>query len=321
VAANFNGFLQRMTGPVRLRSQLRHATFPLFTLLTSINSFPSSVSVKLSATLLGGDIFGLMSKQLRELLEVAPPVETVVNNRSRGIRQSWKPDLNRPDSTVTSLLAPEQSIHKPVGPNFHEGLFESFESRARVASALSSSEPTRESSAMPVIDRQSKSVFPLLSTTKSEGFQFISEPLESRARHRQNGNHGSPLLEKKLRQYWELAQEDRNRQLTSDQSNPAAAVSPVDHVPVPSALMSTSRAWPDFVGRETSRKAQVASSQLAGHSAKNMSQRSSEKVEIQNVFNIEVKNEPSSSRGFDDLADKIAEILNEQALQHGIDVT
>ena len=43
-------------------------------------------------------------------------------------------------------------------------------------------------------------------------------------------------------------------------------------------------------------------------------------VEIQNTFHVEVKNGPAGL-GFGDLSDKVADILREQALQHGIDIT
>jgi len=45
----------------------------------------------------------------------------------------------------------------------------------------------------------------------------------------------------------------------------------------------------------------------------------SEKVEIQNTFHIEVKSE--GDRTTTELSERIADILREQALQHGIDIT
>ncbi len=315
-----NSSLLNGTGPARFRSQLRHATRPLSTLLTSINSSSATVKVKLPATIFGGDIFSVMSRQLKELLEVAPAGEPVFVNRPRPTRQISIPDITRdvPRAGVTDLVT---SINKPH--SFPEQL-ESFAGRREFASTPAVPETARGSFSSSVAgDSQSRSSFPSLTNNAGEGFQFGSEPGGPHARRKQNGNGESALLEKQLRQYWQLAQEERNHQPGFYQAN-AAEVSSQPEVPVvteSSGDAFNSRSWHGSLGREISRKARLASAQLPGHTANNMSQRSTEKVEIQNVFNIEVKNQTDSTRGFDDLADRIAEILNEQALQHGIDVT
>jgi hypothetical protein len=315
-----NSSLLNGTGPTRFRSQLRHATRPLSTLLTAISSSSATVRVKLPATIFGGDILSFMSRQLTELLEVAPVSEPVVVNRSRPTRQSSMPDNTR-DVSRAGLTDLVTSLHKPH--SFPEQL-ESFASRREFASTPAVPETAGVSFLTSVAgDSQSRSSFASLPNIAHEGFQFVSEPGGPQARRNQNGNGESALLEKKLRQYWQLAQEERNHQQSFNQAN-ATEVSSQPAVPVvteSSVDAFNSRSWHGALGREISRKARLASAQLPGPTANNMSQRSTEKVEIQNVFNIEVKNQTDSTRGFDDLADRIAEILNEQALQHGIDVT
>jgi hypothetical protein len=315
-----NSSLLNGTGPTRFRSELRHVTRPLSTLLTAITSSSSTVRVKLPATIFGGDILSFMSRQLKESLEVAPAGETVVVNRSRPSRQSSIPDITRdiPRAGLTELVT---SVTKPH--SFPEQL-ESFAGRREFASTPAVPETARGSFSSSVAgDSQSRSIFPSLTNNADASFQFVSEPGGPHAARKQNGNGESALLEKQLRQYWQLAQEQRNQQPGFNQSN-AAEVSSQPEVPVVTEISGeafNSRSWHGSLGREISRKARLASAQLPGHTANNMSQRSTEKVEIQNVFNIEVKNQTDSTRGFDDLADRIAEILNEQALQHGIDVT
>jgi hypothetical protein len=47
-----------------------------------------------------------------------------------------------------------------------------------------------------------------------------------------------------------------------------------------------------------------------------------DRVEIQNIFHVDVKSIDGSGAGsLGDLSDKIAQILREEALQHGIDIT
>jgi hypothetical protein len=48
---------------------------------------------------------------------------------------------------------------------------------------------------------------------------------------------------------------------------------------------------------------------------------SSEPVRIQNVFHIEVQGQGTEDASFGDLSTRLADILREQAVQHGIDLT
>ena len=70
--------LGTLTGPRRLRSALRRKTTPIHSLLVALEG-PTELRATIPAAVFGGDIFGVMSSQLREALIVPPPQHTTVS--------------------------------------------------------------------------------------------------------------------------------------------------------------------------------------------------------------------------------------------------
>jgi hypothetical protein len=321
VVANFNGFLRSMTGPARLRAALRKARLPLFTLLTALNS-SASVRKSLPASVLGGDIFGLMSKRLRELLEVTTQSETVVS-RSRTSRHPLIDDFTHRESAKTLLTVRYSPAGRLVSSANSDQEQLDHLRRILAESASPGLPAAGDQLFAPSREGAPESIFSLISTPADGNVRLVSEPADLLARYKQNGNAELPLLERKLQQYWKLSQPGRTGYRNPGESSPAGGISQtsVAGFSEPLGLTPASRPWAELVGREISRKARAASNQIHSEASSSMSHRSTGNVEIQNVFNIEVRSGSNGANGFDDLSERITEILNEQALQHGIDVT
>ena len=87
--------------------------------------------------------------------------------------------------------------------------------------------------------------------------------------------------------------------------------------------VTASAPWSDMIGREVAEKVRsIASGQTTSRSAQTIPTNLPEKVEIQNIFKVEVKPQTDNQdSSVTDLSEKIADIIREQALQHGIDIT
>lgn len=319
MAANFDRFLGRMTGPARLRCALRENTRPLFSLLDAVNN-ARSVKTTLPAAVLGGDIFGLMSNRLKSLLEVPTPPEKTIN-ASRATRPISLEDFVHRESLKALLTTRDNPAPGSIGAAKSQEVQLNNRRELTPAPASSPRRAERDSLLASPVETGPESVFPLLSNAVGGSAQLVSASSDSPVRRTRHG-HAS-LLETKLRKYWELTQDRQSYESNPVESNPVGGPSPssIARVPTRTSITPYSRPWPEFVGQEISAKARAVSGEFPGDASSGMSRRSSQKVEIQNVFNIEVRNEANSGHGFDDLSEKITEILNEQAIQHGIDVT
>jgi hypothetical protein len=163
-------------------------------------------------------------------------------------------------------------------------------------------------------DAASGRVTPLSSTGKTDSVEG-SEP-----------QNITPVLVEKLREYWQLSRPENPSEKVStypggpitDRDNAASFPAITRHAPIQTS-------WPEMTGRQVAEK---IDSFISGRGAPGLARSVRqviqsdlpEKVEIQNVFNIQVKSEESRENSRD-LSEKIADILHEQALQHGIDVT
>jgi hypothetical protein len=262
-----------------------------------------------------------MSTRLKQLLEVTASTEPVLNH-SPGRTTSSLVNFTRRES-MRSLGLPDESVHPGVSlTNSVDARLEGREKLTAVAVSAKSQFPTN-SQIPPPADSASESEFAGLSTGARDELQLFVESGESSGSRKQNRSEFTTLLEKKLRQYLELDQpslKDRHGPVrpTTGESPSRSSVANTGTSFGPDRQATP---WPEIVGREISRRAQGASSRLPFDVSNGVLRTSTDKVEIQNVFNIKVRNETNSLHGFDDLSEKIVEILNEQALQHGIEVT
>jgi hypothetical protein len=150
----------------------------------------------------------------------------------------------------------------------------------------------------------------------------------TRERKRKSATVSSLLIEK-LREYSELSQTNPDSSEARYQTPTAATLAESQaEVGFPTAWPAPAarRAWPEFIGRQVAGKTRAAASGLPldksyGQAGLTAGPGSPERVEIQNVFNIEVKTSDNNGASIEDLAEKMTDILQEQALQHGIDVT
>lgn len=133
----------------------------------------------------------------------------------------------------------------------------------------------------------------------------------------------TPVLVEKLREYWRLSHtESPSEKVSAYPGNPIIDRDNAASFPALPRHTLAPGSWPEMTGRQVAEK---IDSFISGRDTPGLARSVRqviqsdlpEKVEIQNVFNIQVRSEEKSR----DLSEKIADILHEQALQHGIDVT
>jgi len=144
-----------------------------------------------------------------------------------------------------------------------------------------------------------------------------------------NRQAAASILVEKLREYWRLSQQEQASGRDSYRFADAEKEEGGNTASLPASPLSAlaQRSWPEMMGHQVARKIRsLASGQGASNSLKCARQTIHsdlpEKVEIQNVFNLEVKTEGGGGTGStEDLSERIADILRDQALHHGIDIT
>jgi hypothetical protein len=148
---------------------------------------------------------------------------------------------------------------------------------------------------------------------------------DARQPSREAGAAGSALVAK-LREYWRL---DERAPSQDSASPPPAAATPEEfkeaQTPHAAANAGSPRGrWPEATGQQLARKLAATAAAPPG-SFKRVQQTvhdSPDKVEIQNIFNVEVHADGPAGAGLaGDFSEAIADILREQAIQHGIDLT
>ncbi len=346
-------FLTTATGPSKFYSDLKLRTKSVRTLLNTFETV-STVSSEVPVSVLGKELYALMSDRLQQQLlsleESDEIVETVPDNR---VRLTTDSDINfgSPSKDLASLpwekeskrqftsQEPDLQRRKQVFPlpSPHQVVKESTSPTVQHNSIV------RKSEAVPPIQFPNKiMVEPDLWAGLGEGKVIQSEKkteiaigTDDRSSFADPGNHLpkvnnrksgiESLLVKKLDDYWQLSQQERAEQprssnlINEDKEHPSKASpslsSPLQSLSPPS--------WSDMIGQEVAQKVRsIASGQSASSSAQTMPTNLPEKVEIQNVFNIEVNPPLDREAGsMTKLSEKIADILHEQAVQQGIDIT
>lgn len=302
-----NTVLGTLTGPRRLRSALRQKTVGISRVLNGLSG-PSELCVRIPAAVFGGDIFGVMSSQLRDALIVpqSAPVPQVNRERRRLNELSAFENSQNPFQLISQL-------HKPTTPwanSDHE----------LTRTSLASSETSTERS-VPLFS-------PLETPISPEGIEEIRFDKTQSAKPAVKPVTPSttrtlsltPALVSSLNRYWQTVGQGHD---TGHAQPQASAESPANatgfHV-TDSEQHTAARAWSNLVGRDVSEKLRSFTN-TTNPFQKPARLSSTPESQVQNVFNIEVNNANQHSANFDDLGDRIAQILHEQALQHGIDVT
>jgi hypothetical protein len=321
--------LEKGRRPRELLSALRAKAKPLGALPRSLDALKTA-RAELPQNVLGGDLLGLLSNRMRELLRgdeqsadgvgVARASNTKFADRIESTRSLAAPFSPNSESTKTresGFLAVEAALQRggstpaPPGSRDAYASADPFAPRRFHEASRREWETTRDAAAR---DRDS---FP-----PGDG--------AATARRRGGEGAGSPLAER-LREYWELSRSRQGAEKDSNRTAGAAAEGEPPAIPdtsrLPAAQPHTTRtpqSWPEITARQLARKLRSStadiSSSRATQTINSGAAGSSEKVEIQNVFNIEVKPAGGGGGGVDELSERLSDILLEQALQHGIDV-
>jgi hypothetical protein len=304
-----------MSGPQRLRSALKQKTRTFQTFITALDG-PTELKTRIPVSVFGGDIFGVMSQQLREALLVSPPSAPSTSHprHKHSLPSALDPLAQHPSNRFPLFV--DQLKHSTL----------SSEPVAEVSSeALSSLPPPQRTTEQAT----TFSPAPRLSRGQSPN-HTIQTPTISRKETNEllstSSTKNAPVvltLVTSLKRYWQSMREDRPSN-QAPQSTTIATDSPKRAASVPVSNADeplTPRAWPTLVGRDLSEKLRSFGEnahQLARPPLR--TSRVDSDRQIQNIFNIEFNNSNQHSPNYDDLGERIAEILHEQALQHGIDV-
>lgn len=301
------------TGPRRLRSVLRQSTAPMHQLLKSLDG-PTELRASIPATVFGGDIFDVMSQHLRAALMCPPPQRT---SAPRSARRKHV------------LQSTGQSGFAKAGFQNPLDVFPLLDSRL-MRSTLSESTSTSAFSPvmldpMPALRRLDDSsgervmVHPRGNTNLTE-VKKKNEILQQPQIHQDTRTLAvAPALVNSLQRYWELMPEKRETHTL--QPSHAEVLTGAAGFPITEPEQRTaSRSWPTFTGNDVAEKLRAFGT--GSHSSlKPTRSNTTPDHQVQNVFNIEVRNGNQNAPTYDDLGERIAAILHEQALQHGIDVT
>lgn len=328
MADAFKSFRQKADGPARLRATLRRDIKPLGVLLSSLDA-PRAVRSEVARGVLGGDIFNVMSARLSGLLQHdAPPAAT--DDTARAKHATPQPSFNAKQDPTT--LAPFVHPARAARPNNSHATSQALTTRrapSDVKRVIDNVAANAQTSMTDDVTKLASLAAPAEAKARDrEPSRFQSPSDETRGPARERRSPDSVLLIK-LREYWQL--NERAQSSVSPAPLPPqspAAESPKNARPLPAAHFGEEARtrWPEVTGQQFARKLGAAASTSSG-SFQRVEQRvntdAPERVEIQNIFNVEVRAEGASGATSlpADLSESIADILREQAIQHGIDLT
>jgi hypothetical protein len=307
-------------GPQRLLFELKCKTAAFHQTLAGMQHC-RKVAFAIPREVLEGDIRLFLSRRLQELVA--------------GYYQADKDpaiDLERPKrkiSDIEPLVTKTTRIEKTLQPE---------DTMSRLPSPPAQNSELERSSPWQPLPAQSAENFPQPDTGHKAGRNMKmdnlkqTEPADRYFWHRfipknnasRTGSIASPLLLARLDEYWHLLLAEAKQKNTPD-ALPATARHAVHESPAaPIGLVPSFRRWPEATGQWlTERIAETSDQEQAATSRAGLSQivDKTRNVEISNIFNIDVKMQNDGHMPSDNLSEKIAAILREQAMQHGIDIT
>ena len=315
-------FTETATGPTRFSKELRVSTEPVNIFFTSLYTL-NGLKEEMSESVLGGDIFSLLSQSLQQIL-LQPEWSEQEKYHVRPPKAGNFPGLDRFDVKETSKFIQKSFLAEESKSNFSPALSPS-ESKKKpfpLNSSKSSSgkkEPFNEPGAPEL------SKFPSLLEILEHNANRPSFPAKDGSDEgvEQKKVRVDSIFVQKLREYWHLSwlaqtNEPEGSQLTEVKAKTGKSVHPLS----PSLKGAFGeRFTPEMTGGLVALKlgafvsGDIDASKRVGQTGH---PGASEKVGIQNTFHTEVKSESDRTTG---LSERIADILCEQALQHGIDIT
>ena len=323
MSTSLDKFLAKATGSSALRSALRLKTEPLSMLLTAIEAW-RAVQTEVPQSVLGGNIFALMSGRLQQLLqypeqperrmEIAPPnrarfsANTDIGAVSEKAKFSLPPASAKESANRFAPWQPARQNQAPVFPT-------SATSDLVVETELFGAAP---------FPKVAHAAWEPETLAPNNDRPIIFGKGDIAIQSKRSIQPATPILVEKLQEYWELSQQELISERSSNQllrmendgkrNLPSFSASPNSNLAL--------RSWPEMTGQQIAQKLRAFASgrEVSKQVQQTIHTNLPERVEIQNVFNLEVKSERAAD-SMADLSEKIADILREQALQHGIDVT
>lgn len=317
--------LDTLSGPRRLRSALRQKTVVISRLLGALEG-PTQLRATIPAAVFGGDIFNVISEQLRDALIVPPATASVMSrpHRKQVLPLSENPAAKHPKNpsplanrlkpstipgetfavskkasfpnTERSSLEPQASGADPIPENLTQG-------HARRAHALETSAVSQAA----VLQRQ---------TIEAATSMAILEPAARLA-------PTESTLVNSLNRYWQHSRK-ANHNAGGNERVGIEQPKVLRSRTVPEVEQPGATAWPNSITPDAL-KNRVPSdrSALLNRTTDSAAARSLRSAPLKSStdpdFNFHQANYHAPTH--DDLGDRLAQILHEQALQHGIDVT
>jgi len=312
-----NSVVRSLTGPRCLRSALCEKIAPIQRLLKALDG-PTELQVRIPASVFGGDIFGVMSQHLREALVCPPPsAPSIVKPRRR---QSLPP--------IENPFAPHPSNPFPPlvnGSRQSTLTSEPIETTRSTVLALDRNSTLQSSAPLPPEPQASRehsvnrNLLSLLAAEKPAAWASGNTDLTELTKEKRIPS--APALIQSLTRYWESI--CQRREPTHLHPQPLLPDSFANRAAFPLSdtnQRTASRIESTSVGQEVSEKLRAFKTGFK-LPLKSACLDPTQDRPVQNVFNIEVNNGNHSGANYDDLGERIAQVLHEQALQHGIDVT
>jgi hypothetical protein len=321
-----NTVVRSLTGPRRLRSALRQKTAPLTRLLVALDG-PCELRATIPAAVFGGDIFGVISEQLRAALIVPPTTAPVISRPHRkhslpSVENSFAKHPQDFFSPLAARITPSKLLALTPTTSFRDSERSSLE--PQTSGAFSIKEDLTEhqppaGSLVPALARLHQSS----DVAQQQSIEFAMSGAASPASTSKLAPTAQALVNS-LNRYWQNSRET-NRSARANESMAVNEQPALSRITTASDVVQPgSSVWPNAIRPD------------AFKSTASVNERAPFKETTNSVAGRALRSErptsgpdpdfdfhPANNHAplYDDLGDRLAQILHEQALQHGIDVT
>jgi hypothetical protein len=309
------------TGPLELRSTFRRKTRAILEFERPIEMI-KTLQARIPSNVSGGEIVELMSSRLRQLLQHTETPEknpSLLKDRSNAVL----PRIGNDNSKGKGFPNQPASVKGEAG-RFLSGGPKSG-NRTAVSWTTDSKDESTNTGAWPLLPPESGTEVltkTITSEVVTERFP-LGEP-DSRPARSGSAPLQSSVFVRKLQQYAQSVHVEEAGEPDS-RNRPVPVIEKKPPVPVSSPEGSSAGSWYEMSGKEVAERLRaftLGNGNLPSSSSiQEFPSGSSERVRVQNVFHIEVQGQGTGDASFEDLSTRLADILREQAVQHGIDLT
>jgi hypothetical protein len=310
------------TSPLEFRSTLRRKTKAIRQFGQPIERI-KTLQARIPLTVSGGEIVELMSLRLRQLLQHAETPEKILSLRKDRSGAAFG-RIGNGNSKGNDFPDQPASVMEAAGPFFSSG--PKSGNRADKPWITDSKDASTRAGAWPSLSEESSTEI-LTKTVTSEILpeRFALEkrdPLPTRGR---SGPLESSAFLRTLQQYGQFAHlEDAGEPDSENRPVPGLTGKKPPVFPASSREGRSAGSWSEMPGQEVAERLRAltqGNGNLPSSSIREFASSSSGPVRVQNVFHIEVQGQGTGDASFGDLSTRLADILREQAVQHGIDLT